>query len=381
MENHPIPQDVTGFKFRIIGPVTIKQFLYILAAGALCGLFFIMPISFIIKWPIIFLLASIGAALAFLPIEGRPMDIMLMNFLKTIPAENKFIFHKKGAEALIHDFFTLDKTKKPTTPKPAPKDDRKKLLLNQLIRRPTSYKVDAQEGEKINDIKEMFEDSQSPASDMTTLSPATDSDPSPNEVVKPINTQPPVQADTYSDPSPQAQPPPKAKADEKKTTDNDISSIKPKIAVEKPADAPAKPVESPPQPATNTQIPGTPAVSVAPEDQVASGFPQIPDTPNVVLGIVKDARGKVLPNIIVEVLDETGGPVRAFKTNALGQFSSATPLSKGHYKIIFEDTRHIHEFSPIDIEMKNEIFQPLEIISTDQREKLRQELFGSVSNT
>jgi hypothetical protein len=150
---------------------------------------------------------------------------------------------------------------------------------------------------------------------------------------------------------------------------------------------PQQPTQSAPQvttvplPEPEPLEPGTPAVSVSPENQVATGFPQIPDTPNIVLGIVKDARGKVLPNMIVEVVDQSGNPVRAFKTNALGQFSSATPLTAGNYQILIEDTRRVHEFNPIDIEINNKIFQPLEIISTDQREKLRQELFGGAVQT
>ncbi len=355
MENHPIPQDVTGFKFRLIGSITVKQFLYILGAGALCGVFFIMPISFLIKWPAIMVIASLGAGLAFLPIEGRPMDVMLINFLKALPAENRYIFRKKGAEALLHDYFIPQQMQKaPAGPTPAQKDSRKQLLLNQLVRKNTSYKVDAEERDQLNAISGIFNDTQTPVTGMSSIdtgSPQEDTKPS--VIVRPpTHSSPePIKADAYT-PAPAQEP-----------------------VAEQPMPAP---VETPaiPVPQETVSMPSTPAVSVAPENQIASGFPQIPDTPNVVLGIVKDARGKVLPNIIVEVIDTTGNPVRAFKTNALGQFSSATPLPAGNYQILLEDIRRIHEFSPIDIEMNNEIFQPLEIISTDQREKLRQELFG-----
>lgn len=351
MENHPIPQDVTGFKFRLIGSVTVKQFLYILAAGALCGVFFIMPIAFLIKWPAILLIAGIGAALAFLPIEGRPMDVMLVNFLKALPAENRYLFHKKGAEALLHDYFQPQTVKKiePVT-QISLKDSRRELLLSQLVRKNVSYKADSQEREKMQNISGMFESSDTPITGMTNLEAPQ------QEVAIPAPSPAPVNADSEPQQSqtevPQESPEPQ---------------IKPVAAVPLPS----------PEPRADLSTPAAPAVAVAPDQQVESGFPQIPDTPNVVLGIVKDARGKVLPNIIVEVVDSTGNPVRAFKTNALGQFASATPLPEGKYRILLEDTRHVHEFSPIEIEMKNEIFQPLVIISTDQREKLRQELFGT----
>ena len=97
MENHPIPQDVTGFKFKLIGSITVKQFLYLLGFGILATIVFVLQINFLVKLPIMLILAGIGAALAFVPIEGRPMDVMLANFAKTIPAENRFIYRKRGA--------------------------------------------------------------------------------------------------------------------------------------------------------------------------------------------------------------------------------------------------------------------------------------------
>src|SRR5690348_3164279 len=105
MENHPIPQDVTGFKFKLIGSVTVKQFLYILGGGILAAICFVLPFSGLIKVPLAILFGSIGTAVAFVPIEGRPMDVMLKNFLKALPSENQYIFKKRGAEALISDFF------------------------------------------------------------------------------------------------------------------------------------------------------------------------------------------------------------------------------------------------------------------------------------
>lgn len=70
MENHPIPQDVTGFKFKLIGSVTVKQFLYILAGGILAIVCYILPVSPFIKLPLAFICGGMGVMLAFVPIEG-----------------------------------------------------------------------------------------------------------------------------------------------------------------------------------------------------------------------------------------------------------------------------------------------------------------------
>ena len=83
----------------------------------------------------------------------------------------------------------------------------------------------------------------------------------------------------------------------------------------------------------------------------------------------------MLQNILVEVVDKNEIPVRAFKTNALGQFAAATQLPNGTYKVFFEDPKKEHEFDTIEITLNGDIFQPLEVFSVDQREKLRRELF------
>ena len=105
-------------------------------------------------------------------------------------------------------------------------------------------------------------------------------------------------------------------------------------------------------------------------------LPKVSDTPNVVVGIVKDPRGNILPNILVEVKDKDGNPVRAFKTNALGQFASATPLAPGTYTIELDDPKKQHSFDSIQVVANNQILMPIEIISHDAREALRQQLFN-----
>ena len=106
------------------------------------------------------------------------------------------------------------------------------------------------------------------------------------------------------------------------------------------------------------------------------GFPVTPEFPNIITGIVKDPRGNPLPNILVEVKDTQGNAVRAFKTNALGQFASATPLVNGDYTIEFEDPKEQNKFDTVGFSAKGEIILPIEVISVDTREELRRGLFN-----
>ena len=106
------------------------------------------------------------------------------------------------------------------------------------------------------------------------------------------------------------------------------------------------------------------------------GLPITPEFPNIITGIVKDPRGNPLPNILVEVKDAQDNAVRAFKTNALGQFASATPLVNGRYTIAFEDPKELNKFDSIAFEATGQIILPIEVISVDTREELRRSLFN-----
>ncbi|MBU1032130.1 PrgI family protein, partial [Patescibacteria group bacterium] len=91
MEPHPIPQNVTYFQFKLIGDMTLKQFLY-LATG--CGIAYVLLVFFVsdfpvIAWPLIIISAGLGASFAFLPIASRPLDYWLAAFLKAIYSPTK----------------------------------------------------------------------------------------------------------------------------------------------------------------------------------------------------------------------------------------------------------------------------------------------------
>src|ERR1035437_2009674 len=96
MENHPIPQDITGFQFKLIGDMTVKQFAY-LAIGVVIGwITFILPIILIVKIPVAGISIPLGVGFAFFPIEGRPMDLMISNFVKALFSPTQFIYQKTG---------------------------------------------------------------------------------------------------------------------------------------------------------------------------------------------------------------------------------------------------------------------------------------------
>lgn len=99
IEQHPIPQDVAGYKFRLIGEMTVKQFIW-LASGIVLGLIaYSLPLPFFFKYPLTGLFVALGAGIAFLPIEGRPMDKWLIAFIKSVYSPTQYVWKKSANEA------------------------------------------------------------------------------------------------------------------------------------------------------------------------------------------------------------------------------------------------------------------------------------------
>lgn len=111
------------------------------------------------------------------------------------------------------------------------------------------------------------------------------------------------------------------------------------------------------------------------------GIPKFPQVPNLIMGIIKDMQNKQLPNIILTIKDTKGIPQRALKTNRLGQFSTATPLSNGTYHIEAEDPLKRYVFDIAEINLTGKVFLPIEIDAKGEkelmREKLTKEIFGA----
>src|SRR3990172_850234 len=103
MENHPIPQDITGFQFKLIGDMTIKQFAYVAGGVIIAWIFYILPLFIFIKIPLALAFGALGAALAFLPVGGRPMDVMIKNFFKAVFSPTQYVYQKTGGQLLAEN--------------------------------------------------------------------------------------------------------------------------------------------------------------------------------------------------------------------------------------------------------------------------------------
>lgn len=296
MENHPIPQDVTGFQFKLIGNLTVKQFAYLAIGIVSAVILWQIPVNILIKFPLCAFFVILGLGLAYLPISGRPMDLMIGNYIKALFRPTQSVYDKIGGQIYFPN---------------------KTSYLDSLDSKPKN---------KAGEIGNNF-----PMSAPNIIAVSAPS----------LNVQP-----TVPHFNPVLQQPP-----------------------------------APTQPASpNRNQPVNPSAGQAlraPNKTI--GLPSIPDSPNLITGIAKDARGNALSNILIEVKDKEGNPVRAFKTNEVGRFASATPLINGVYAMEFEDPKAQNKFKEITINAAGQIIMPIEAISIDVREELRRSLFANTN--
>jgi len=81
--------------------------------------------------------------------------------------------------------------------------------------------------------------------------------------------------------------------------------------------------------------------------------------PNVINGIVKSRKGKLLEGALVIVKDEKDEPVRALKSNTLGQFAIATPVPNGKYRIYV--TYEGESFDIIEVVVNGQELEAMEV--------------------
>lgn len=96
MEQHAIPRQITNFEFKLIGFLTIKQFIYLLITiptGIL--IFYVFPVP-IINFFLGLVVALVGVAFAFIPINDRPMEVWVRNLIKRLTSPTQYFFKKQN---------------------------------------------------------------------------------------------------------------------------------------------------------------------------------------------------------------------------------------------------------------------------------------------
>ena len=93
------------------------------------------------------------------------------------------------------------------------------------------------------------------------------------------------------------------------------------------------------------------------QQELINHLPDFINTPNVVSGVVLTADSRILTNAIVIIKDTSSKPIRAVKTNQLGQFYLRTPLTNGQYNV--DVTYQGITFNPVGLTLDGNKVNPL----------------------
>ncbi|MBI3109594.1 PrgI family protein [Candidatus Daviesbacteria bacterium] len=325
MEPHPIPQNVTSFQFHLVGDMTLKQFLYLAGGAGFAYLIFVTVAKDypLVAWPLIIISSLLGLAFAFLPFASRPLDYWVATFLKTIYSPTKRSWKKMGQGFRENPLFKSryvmyvaslgpQPVKESAPPAPPPPslpslpttEDLGKTV--DLARQAQGLQVRIIQAERaLHQIR--------------------------NEATKPS----PVPID-YSQQVSEIM-------SELQKLVSQASQIRSRLDEVKP------PPPLPPLPIEKVKV----VIPVKPKQaQVA-----LTTFPNVINGIIKDLAGNYLEAVVTVIYDKEGLPVRALKTNKLGQFSGSTPLPNGTYTLELE--KEGYNFDVLQVELGGQVLPPL----------------------
>lgn len=322
--------------------------------------------------------AIFGAALAFIPVEERPLDQWFIAFLRSIYNPTKFHWEKSRSVPEIFGSIKIRPTQKMEFSKDASNSEKRyraKMFL-QSIQSDSIVRDELQE--KSASLLAQFQSS-NPFTEKT-LSPPTTSvpktilppTPQPQKVVIPnISGEfrvPSINTVKKQAITPDMQFPSEQLARNEgrvvviKNRPNPITVAQQPVN-EKGQDSSTKGINQEYQTTnalpTQTEKLSTKDVQETVKTNATLPFPKTPTKPNLVVGMVLDKDQRILESAIVEIQNSVGMSVRALKTNVLGQFFTSTPLENGEYILIAE--KDGFSFEPQKLVVKNHIIEPLEI--------------------
>ena len=283
MKQHPIPQDVTGYKFHLIGNMTLKQFAELIGGAIIALIIYSTNLIGIVKWPLFIFVILLTVMIAFVPIEERPLDHWIITFIKNLWRPTKF-FWKKTAKA--PDFFNYQPgqaTSTTTLPEvnysPARQGRIKEYLQSIPNNQDQLDDWDKQRQQQAQQVLTDFDQIKIKANDISVEKKAAE---------KPLL----------------------------KTQVRELRSQK---------------VNNPPVTKTTKNIKETESIEIQTPENLTKEKASL----NTKLsGQVLDSQGQAVARALVEFIQQDSGQtVRLVKTDAAGQFNLGNPLPSGNYQI------------------------------------------------
>jgi len=297
MEQHAIPQQISSYEFKLVGEMTLKQFLKAAIGIVIALLINASGLIFFLKYPLVLLFGGGGLALAFVPFQERPLDQWLIAFIKSVYSPTIYTYKKANSPdwLTVSDAFTQkvkDEEEKEEVVVPVKQEEKVKEFIESLptIQKESASSADLREEIVIKDLK-------------------------PTDV--------PAKSENSSEAEPE-------------TVVKDWRDEKAGL---------------------NLKTEKLGATGQAVFGKIP--MPDKPDVPNVIVGMVTNFDEKIVEGAIVEIQDEKGNPNRVLKTNSLGQFRTTSPLANGRYLVITE--KEGFKFDRVYVDLAGAIVDPIKI--------------------
>ncbi len=301
--------------------MTLKQFFQLAGGTLIALLFYASPLPSFLKWPFIIFFALAGAALAFLPLQERPLEQWVIAFFRSVYSPTRFVWQKRHEP--VQYFQGVGSLQTATT---SGTSEISEAEANTVTIKP-GFMQNLEEAEKqflttFTGLFSLGENVQDNQVEIGTphQTPAKEELAIPRQVAVEVKSE--DKGFNKQTPEPGAI-----------LTQETLSEILPRGQ-------------------STTQ---TFAAQFSPD----AAPPMPPTQPNVIVGQVMDANKNIIEGAILEIKDPMNRPVRALKTNKAGHFLIVTPLNKGTYTIEIEKEGFC--FDPITLEAKGEIIPPIAI--------------------
>ena len=414
-KQHAVPQHIAAFEFKLIGDLTIKQFLFAGVGIAVAYAAWVSNLNFLFKWSIILLSAGLGLGTAFFPLQDRTLDQWILNFIMAIFSPTQRYWQKEPLppEYLREDYSRF-LTSQVLSMTPIQSRRRLQQYLGELEEKETATAAEEEFIEKLNfDLPlpsrvETATKSPPPALEEEGGLPKRKEVPEKPKLASEVNI---ALEKTYK------------VSDEKETKYmTTLRNVTPGRKIRLPTIAGTiilKPKKmtplperriSPPKPKEpirelikeNGRAEQLQRQNIALKNRLEESEKQLKSLmelkeerprdeayrarlldqerkvqkltkqqkpvpipkeaekkiPNIISGVVKDREGKLLENIVVIIKDQDGDPVRALKTNKLGQFAISTSLENGDY-IVEVSTKGRH-FDIMKVVTNGSVLSPIE---------------------
>ncbi len=333
MQQHPVPQHISSYEFKLVGDMTLKQFFQLAGGVVVSLLIYASPLPGYVKWPGVLLFAAIGAALAFLPFEERPLSTWFFAFIRAIYSPTLYTYVANSQEEVFARGASTVSNQDIVTPLGQQKADE---YLKTVPHAGLYDSFEQAEKNFFQRVSHMFQNSATIKTTPQATAVVSQAPVRVEEISMPIPAQPSLQVPTQTSVKVGAPQMPIAQ------------SVNPTPV------APQAPVQSVFTQGTNPTIPTAQAV-FSPE----AAPPAPPEIKNTIVGQVLTADGKIVEGAILEIRDSNQKPVRAVRSNRVGHFITATPLQNGDYEIETEKPGLI--FETVHFKAEGGLIPPIQI--------------------